>query len=73
MADEADRAQAVEEMERTQAVRRVLDRPAEIALVNSDGDRICRDCGERIPRRRLYAAPHAVRCMFCQVAHEEGC
>jgi hypothetical protein len=35
------------------------------------GDGItCVGCGLQIPRKRLLAAPHAIRCFECQLAHE---
>lgn len=31
---------------------------------------VCLDCGEEIPRERLFAQPTAIRCTACQVAFE---
>ncbi|MFO0837172.1 MAG: TraR/DksA C4-type zinc finger protein [Phycisphaerae bacterium] len=33
---------------------------------------LCINCGARIPRKRLLAAPATRRCRECQLAHENG-
>lgn len=41
------------------------------ALVNArTGRRVCLDCYEPIPKKRLKANPHAIRCTECQTDHE---
>lgn len=73
MTDAADRAQALEEEEREQALRRAstaMRRSALIAPATVKGRRVCMDCLEPIGRARLRAAPAALRCVECQTEHE---
>ena len=70
MADIADLAEIREAKQRQDAIERIRHRPVETPLVNSDGQRLCRDCEEVIPTARIAAAPHAVRCVGCQNACE---
>jgi len=66
MADIADLAEIREAKQRQDAIDRITRREPETPLVNSDGQRLCRDCEEVILLTRLKAAPHAVRCVPCQ-------
>jgi len=55
------------EIERDDAVRRILNRELEDEPVFNDaGDRICFDCEVLIPPKRVELMPHAVRCVECQ-------
>lgn len=72
MADPADLGSEREEIQRKEALDRVRYRPVEDPLLDGDGDRICRECEEKIPFERLMACPHAVRCVPCQEAREDG-
>lgn len=59
------------EIEREDAVRRILDRELEEEPVfNAAGDRICSDCEAPILPKRLELMPHAVRCVECQTIVE---
>jgi len=66
MADIADLAEIREAKQRQDAIDRITHQGHETPLVNSDGQRLCRDCEAVIPLARLVAAPHAVRCVPCQ-------
>jgi len=70
MADIADLAEIRESKQRQDAIERITRRKQETPLVNSDGQRLCRDCEEVIVLARLVAVPHAVRCVPCQQAME---
>ncbi len=71
-ADEAE-TERVDDMRLAEAA---IDRATvrDIALAEhrmSTGDYgVCIDCGEDIPRARLFAQPTAVRCAACQTAFE---
>lgn len=69
MADECDRAQAINEQLQGDLLAahfcRVRRLPAE-AFAPTD----CDDCGEPIPEARLAAAPGCIRCIDCQRAFE---
>jgi DnaK suppressor protein len=71
-ADEAE-TERVDDMRMAEAA---IDRATvrDIALAEhrmSTGDYgVCIDCGEGIPRARLFAQPTAVRCAACQAAFE---
>jgi DnaK suppressor protein len=55
------------EIERDDAVRRILNRdPEEEPVFDDAGDRICFDCEVPIPPKRVELVPHAVRCVECQ-------
>jgi phage/conjugal plasmid C-4 type zinc finger TraR family protein len=63
MADEADAAQRIEELQRRvalDAMRRA------IATERDAGREDCEDCGGFIPPPRLQAIPGATRCTRCQ-------
>jgi RNA polymerase-binding transcription factor DksA len=67
--DEIDIAQYLEECERNEALRRLkgLGADGESQLVDDEhGLVICRDCDAPIPKERLAAQKHAVRCIECQ-------
>jgi len=73
MTDAADRAQLREEEEREQALLRLARawrRAAATMPLSVDGKRVCRDCLDPIDRKRLRAAPEALRCVECQALHE---
>ena len=70
MADIADLAEIREAKQRQDAIERITHRKQETPLVNSGGQRLCRDCEEIIPFQRVLAAPHAVRCFDCQTRLE---
>lgn len=69
--DDADRAQAHEEMDRAIALRNSLagEASGETQIVTADGV-VCCDCGEPIGGERLRAVPKTVRCVGCQEARE---
>lgn len=69
MTDVFDRAQALEERERDAAILRHRNRHAD-PRPNTKG-RVCVDCGERIPSKRLAAHPHATRCIDDARRHED--
>jgi len=50
----------------------ISDRAEEGGLPNGTLQRVCSDCGRRIPRRRLAILPQAVRCVECQRGYESG-
>jgi RNA polymerase-binding transcription factor DksA len=68
--DLADNAQAIEERERAAALERQSNQPQEAAAIDDHGNRLCTDCLECIDIDRRLAAPHAVRCVECQLRHE---
>lgn len=67
MADDADAAQRIEELQRRvalEAMRRA------IAVGRNSGREDCEDCGDEIPEPRLQAVPGATRCTDCQIVFE---
>ena len=66
--DDADRAQAVEELWHRNAMRAVLTKRE--APSEEGGEHLCRDCGEPIPAERLAKVPGAVCCWSCQTSRE---
>lgn len=67
MADEADAAQRVENLQRDLALegmRRTLRH------LHSAGREDCEDCGFDIPQERREAVPGATRCTPCQTIHD---
>lgn len=75
MTDIVDQAQEREaEVLHDAHVERVLAlmraREQEIPLVVA-GNRLCIDCDEKIPKKRLEKMPHAVRCVGCQTIEEQ--
>ena len=74
MPDLGDLAQ--EQMEREQRLARMEEQrrralaAAEQPEHDARGRRICLDCGEPIPARRLRVVPDAVRCVECQAELE---
>ena len=71
MVDIADRAQAREEEDRAdaltaRAMKMFHEEPFEI-----EGKRVCADCFEPLLKKRLKAAPEAVRCVDCQKLREK--
>jgi phage/conjugal plasmid C-4 type zinc finger TraR family protein len=67
--DDIDRAQAIEEMQREQAIK-ANHKPSEAPEYDGSGNRICIECGTIIPPRRIDAI-NAVRCVDCQQALEQ--
>jgi DnaK suppressor protein len=70
-----ERAQAVATAQHDEVVlRRLADRSRAITealdRVREGVYGICRDCGGRIPRRRLDAVPTATLCVACQQRRE---
>lgn len=67
--DDIDFAQYLEECERNEALRRLKHSGdgQEVQVVdNRSGVVLCRDCDAPIPKARLAAQRHAVRCIDCQ-------
>ena len=64
MADEIDIASAHEEAFRAEALARITPPP-------SNGDGICRLCGERIESDRLDVLPRTPHCAECASAAED--
>jgi len=60
-----EQAQRVTDAATAAAIEDARRTPVEPALVR-DGVRLCKDCEEPIPARRLEAWPKAVRCAECQ-------
>ncbi|HYE35471.1 TraR/DksA C4-type zinc finger protein [Methylocaldum sp.] len=69
--DDADRAQAYEEMDRAIALRNSLagEASGEAQIVTADGV-VCCDCSAPIGGDRLGIVPKAVRCVGCQEVRE---
>ena len=67
MADQFDQASKLEELERTQAIKK-QQRSKEKPLIIK-GVRHCLDCEELILPARIRSV-NAVRCINCQVHHE---
>jgi len=70
MADECDKAaswQAQHNAASLQQARRAYRE----AVLEIDGERVCRDCYDTIPPARLAASPDAVRCLDCQEKKEQ--
>lgn len=61
MSDVVDRANDLAEEERLGALERHRNRHQVIPRSNTG--RVCVDCGERIPAKRLAAHPQASRCI----------
>lgn len=68
--DDADRAAYLAESEVRSVLASRYDPPADPQRRLSDGTIVCWDCEAAIPRTRLAAQPHAVRCIDCQRAAE---
>lgn len=71
MADEVDRAQAHEEELRADAFTARAANMFHEKPFWVDGVRACKDCLEPLSKKRLKAAPEAVRCVECQKSREE--
>jgi len=69
MADEADRAQVVEEAHRTASINAQRNQPRRAQKIRN-GLIVCEDCEITISNRRLSRSPHATRCVPCQSDHE---
>jgi phage/conjugal plasmid C-4 type zinc finger TraR family protein len=68
MTDVYDRAQALEQRQREQALA------AQAAASRPQGSSLehCKDCGQAIPEKRRQAAVGCTRCIRCQTACEKG-
>ena len=68
MTDVYDRAQALEQRQRDEALaaQAAASRPLGSSLEN------CDDCGQPIPEKRRQAAVGCTRCIQCQTAYEKG-
>ncbi len=62
MSDPTDQASDLEEQQRSAAIQRHINRHRDQPVPNAQG-RVCVDCGERIPAKRLLAHPNALRCI----------
>ena len=62
--DIADKAAAIEEMNRAQALA------ARTRIRTAPRSAECEDCGDPIPEARRRAYPSATRCTECQARHE---
>lgn len=66
MTDIFDRAQALEQRQRDEALARQAARQHA-----GPGLSHCEDCGEPIPDQRRRCVPGCTRCIACQHEHEE--
>jgi len=66
MSDDADRAQAVEELHRQNALAALKVH----RHTTSEGNGMCTSCGESIGEARLMAVPTAMRCTHCENERE---
>ena len=76
MTDIIDRAGEYEALHRAAGLqvheeRRRREQAALQAAAPGPARRVCVDCGERIPPRRLAARPLATRCTPCQARQEQ--
>ncbi len=71
MSDIADHAGELEERQRADALRAQSAVLVELPRHDHEGKRVCLDCEERLPAKRLKASPNAVRCVECQDLHEK--
>jgi phage/conjugal plasmid C-4 type zinc finger TraR family protein len=60
-----EQAAALSQMQRDTALH------AASAAVAGPGQAECEDCAEPIPAARRVAFPAAIRCFYCQDAHEQ--
>jgi phage/conjugal plasmid C-4 type zinc finger TraR family protein len=67
MADDADRAQAINDQFQQDMIRRAVSASRAPADQGTD---YCIDCEEDIPLSRQIAMPGAKRCVDCQQMHE---
>jgi hypothetical protein len=42
-----------------------------MSTASSPASRMCTECSEPIPAKRLQVRPNATRCVFCQTSHDE--
>ena len=71
--DDVDRAKELELQQRQRAIDAIRHRKHEIPELDEHGERICKDCGETIKKKRLAVMSHAVRCVPCQREYEGYC
>jgi len=72
MADQFDRAQELEQIQREEAISK--QRMRFTALAAAPGVEValdCVECGVEIPARRREALPGVFRCVDCQQIHEQ--
>lgn len=69
MPDMFDRAAELEQIERDELLAR-RGAPSRETPFEIEGKRVCLDCFEPLPKKRLAANPHAVRCVACQTRLE---
>ena len=75
MADLIDIASAIEERHRAAALAAQQARARASRAADAPDParrRDCCDCGAAIPRARLAARPHALRCTHCQALQERA-
>lgn len=71
MSDQIDEAQEIEQRDNASALVRQQEAAASTEQpFEIQGRRVCLDCFEPIPKKRLKANPNAVRCTECQTDHE---
>lgn len=64
--DKADIAIDLESTYREAALSEALHTRTSIKQLIRDGEVVCIDCEEPIPKQRLAVCPNAARCMDCQ-------
>ncbi len=69
MADDADRAQVINDQFQQDMIRRAVSASSRRAPADQ-GTTYCVDCEEEIPLSRQVAMPGAKRCVDCQQMHE---
>lgn len=70
--DPFDRSQELEQIQRDEAIAK--QRMRFTSLTAAPGIEVaqdCLDCGNEIPLQRRKALPGVMRCLDCQVAHEQ--
>lgn len=70
MADAADHAKNLEQLQRQHAIDKQLNQPAEKPN-ELHGHRYCLECDIEINTKRLVNVPNAVRCVDCQTLVEQ--
>lgn len=72
MSKQFDLAQEIEQRQRDEALKAHAEKPrGGPHKYDDEGRRICFDCKERLPQKRLRANPHASRCVECQETKEQ--
>jgi DnaK suppressor protein len=70
MADIADLAGELEELDRAAAIARLPRAPDHVPDAGKMVERDCSRCGDPIPAARLAIVPHARYCVECQERNE---